>query len=636
MAAAGGIIGVRNGRRHRREVSGTVASGDRTIIAERYEARLAEAGRQLAQLRPVRRRIAWFRLVAFLAAAGAFFAHAWVASFGFVLASSIGGIALASFVVLIVWQRRVGRRIDHWEKSEAACRQGVARIDRHWAELGETPEPAVDDTSGLSDDLDILGKASLYRLTGGAYTAGGQQTLARWLLSPAEAEEIVDRQALVAELRDRTDLLLEMRILTQGLDEDSPDPGPFLAWAEGGPWLTANPKILWSARCLSVLPALAVVAVVLGWVEPAFLILALLINLLFSRIFSPKALGIFDLVEARMGRVALYAKLFRFISDLELTSPRGRSIQARLREEGSTADADVRKLTRILSFADLRRMTMLHFPVQVLTLFDFHLLAVLESWQVRVGPQVGQWLDALGEFEAFIGLATLAHDNPGYTFPDVNGSGPPHFSAQALGHPLLPPSTCVTNDVDLGTPGTFLLVTGSNMSGKSSLLRSIGLNTALACSGGPVFADALVLNPFVLGTRFRVVDSISEGVSFFMAELRRLKQIVTWAEERTLGGPPLLFLLDEILQGTNIIERRVAVSAILQRLIRLGCLGAVSSHDLTLADADGLVGHAVPVYFTERFREGAQGREMYFDYTLRPGLAPTTNALELLRMVGLE
>lgn len=613
----------------------SASTPDSKSATARYESRLAAAIERLGLLEPLRRRIAWFRLAAFLAAMGAFFAYAWVPDVGLRLAWGIGGVSGAGFIALVVWQRRIARRIGRWENMAAACREGRARIDRRWSELRGISEPSIDDESGVAADLDILGQASLYRLTGGAYTVRGRETLARWLLTPAETEEIAVRQKLVEELRGRTDLLLEMKILTAGLERTPSDPGPFLAWAEGDPWLADHPGVLWSARLLGPLPVLLGVGALLGWIDPVFMILALVVNLLFTKLYAPRVHRIFDAVSARMGRIEPYASLFRFVSSLDLAGAGGRAIQDRLVAERSPAYVQMKKLERLSSFTDLRLSTAMHLPVQMVSLLDFHLLAWMERWQVRVGPRVAQWLDALAEFEAVVGLATLAHDNPSFTFPETGGAEKSRFSARGLGHPLLAPAACVTNDVDLGDPGTFLLVTGSNMSGKSSLLRSIGLNSALACAGGAVYADSLTLTPFTLGTRFRVADSVTEGLSFFMAELKRLKQIITWAEERASGGPPLLFLLDEILQGTNIIERRVAVAAVLTHLIRLGCLGAVSSHDLTLAEAEGLAEHVKPVYFTESFREGERGREMYFDYKLRAGLAPTTNALELLRLVGL-
>ncbi len=590
--------------------------------------------KHLSHLEPVSRRISWFRLATFVIATAAFFAHAWLDGTVSYLAAPIGVVAALSFVALVIWHRKVVKQIENWKNISAICKEGLARIGRRWNDLEEIPEPVVE--NGISADLDILGEVSLYRLTGGAYTARGNQILARWLLAPAGPEEIAARQEMVSTLRDQTDLLLDMRLLTRGLSGKASDPEPFLAWAEGSPWLEKHPLVLWTARVLGLLPISLGLCSVFGWIHAPLWLLAMIVNLGFTGLFASRIHRIFDAVSVHKGRVEHYSSLFRFVAGLRFTERRGLAIQERLVADRLTAHRQTRKLERISSFADLRFSAMTYLPIQMLTMLDFHVLWRMEKWQSKVGSHARQWLEALGEFEALVGLATLAHDNPDYTFPKVSDAAQPQFSARGLGHPLLAPSTCVTNDVDLGEPGTFLLVTGSNMSGKSSLLRSIGLNTALAGAGGAVQATSLSTSPFVLGTSFRVADSISDGVSFFMAELVRLKQIITQAEERTSGEPPLLFLLDEILQGTNIIERRIAVVGVLRHLIHLGCLGAVSSHDLTLANADELSEFAQTVYFTEHFVDGENEREMHFDYVLRPGLAPTTNALELLRLMGLR
>ncbi|MCP4675511.1 MAG: hypothetical protein GY854_08395 [Deltaproteobacteria bacterium] len=599
-----------------------------------YESRLAVALKHLNHLEPLSRRISWFRLATFVLATPAFFVRAWLDGMVSYLAGPIGVVAAVGFVALVVWHRRVIRQIDNWKNVSTICKEGLARIDRRWEELQEIPEPMVE--NGVSADLDILGRASLYRLTGGAYTNRGQYMLANWLLAPADPTEIADRQELVLALRGQTDVLLDMRLLTQGLDRKPSDPEPFLAWAEGSPWLQKHPLVLWTARVLGLLPIILGLCSVFGWIQAPLWLLAMIVNLGFTGLFASRIHRIFDAVSVHKGRMEHYSSLFRFVSRLRLNQRRGRTIQESLATDGLTAHRQTRKLERISSFADLRFSAMTYLPIQMLTLLDFHVLWRLEKWQSKVGSHARRWLEALGEFEALVGLATLSHDNPDYTFPEVSDAAPPRFSARGLGHPLLPPSTCVINDVDLGEPGTFLLVTGSNMSGKSSLLRSIGLNAALAGAGGAVHATALSTAPFVLGTSFRVADSISDGVSFFMAELMRLKQIITQAEERASSEPSLLFLLDEILQGTNIVERRIAVVGVLHHLIHLGCLGAVSSHDLTLANADELTEFAQTVYFTEHFLDGENKREMHFDYILRSGLAPTTNALELLRLMGLS
>jgi len=268
--------------------------------------------------------------------------------------------------------------------------------------------------------------------------------------------------------------------------------------------------------------------------------------------------------------------------------------------------------------------------------WDFHVLYALERWQRNTGGQARRWLDALGEAEALAALAALAHDNPDWTFPEIATGTTPIVEATSLGHPLISSAARVTNDVRIGPPGSFLLVTGSNMSGKSTLLRAIGCNVVLAQAGGPVCATAMRLTPVSIHTAIRVSDSLEKGVSYFMAELQRLKQVVEAARaEREAGERTLLYLLDEILHGTNTAERQVAAQRIISHLLEQGAIGAVTTHDLALAADPALVEASHPVHFTEFF-ERTNGRPiMTFDYHLRPGVATTTNALKLMEVVGL-
>ncbi len=299
---------------------------------------------------------------------------------------------------------------------------------------------------------------------------------------------------------------------------------------------------------------------------------------------------------------------------------------------GDAALAGFQRLQKLTSLADVRHSGMVHGLLQAVLLWDLHVVGLLEGWQAAHGRRVRSWLERLGRLEALAALAGLTHDHPDWCRPSLVQGGPLELSATDLGHPLLIPEACVPNDVSLGPPGTFLLVTGSNMSGKSTLLRACGVNAVLALAGGPACAGELALPELALGTSFRVRDSLEQGLSYFMAELRRLKEVVDLAADSPL---PVLYLFDEILLGTNAEERRVAVQKVLSRLKALGAVGAVATHDLSLATAEGLADACVPVHFTERFDERNGRAEMSFDYRVRPGLAPTTNALKLLALVGL-
>jgi DNA mismatch repair ATPase MutS len=320
------------------------------------------------------------------------------------------------------------------------------------------------------------------------------------------------------------------------------------------------------------------------------------------------------------------------VESASFAAPRLTDLRSRL-ATGRGAARELARLGGVVRLAEARYSPMGHAVLQILGLWDLHVLAALERWQIDSGAHARDWLAALGDAEALSALATLAYDNPDWTMPEiVDGSA--RVEARALGHPLLPASSRVNNDVTVGPPGTFLLVTGSNMSGKSTLLRAIGTNVVLARAGGPVCAESLRLTPVDMWTSIRIDDSLEAGVSLFMAELRRLKRIVDAARDPARPRP-LLYLLDEILHGTNTAERRVAARRVLTSLIKAEAIGAATTHDLTLADDPALDAAAERVHFTERFERRDGAMAMTFDYRLRPGLATSANALKLLEMIGL-
>ncbi len=345
--------------------------------------------------------------------------------------------------------------------------------------------------------------------------------------------------------------------------------------------------------------------------------------------------AIFDRAFAQERAFQQYAALFRRLSETRFRSGELQRLQSALSADGVSADRQMKRLDRLLRLAEVR-FSMLYGPTQALTLWDFHVLRQLERWQRTSGRRARGWLSTLGEADALAAMATLAHDNPGWAFPRIVENGPPIVSARDIGHPLLPDGVRVVNDVHLGPPGSFLLVTGSNMSGKSTLLRAIGMNVVLARAGAPVCASEMTTPAVRLETSMRVHDSLQMGLSHFMAELERLRAVVEAARRARDDGGPLLYLLDDIFQGTNSEERRIAARKVIAHLVAAGAIGGVTSHDLQLAETEDLAASCVPVHFSERIEEGPRGPSITFDYKLRPGFASSKNALKLLELVGLD
>jgi DNA mismatch repair ATPase MutS len=375
-------------------------------------------------------------------------------------------------------------------------------------------------------------------------------------------------------------------------------------------------------------------AQIFGLVSYPFWAIFATINFVFSLTLGREIYRTISQVNAGERGFKQYAEAFQLLSEAHFESASLKRLQSELGAESAPAHTALRRLQKRVNFI-IPPSAQLYFPLQAVTLWDVHLLNGLEHWQAQFGTHARGWITALGEAEALASLAALSHANPAWAFPTVDLKAD-RLAGVQLGHPVLPDDGRVPNSVEVGPADTFLLVTGSNMSGKSTLLRAIGANIVLAQAGGPVCAEQLSMPPVVLWTCMRVEDSLEQGVSYFMAELQRLKQVVQAAEEAHGRGERLFYLLDEILQGTNTAERQIAARRVIHYLLEMDALGAVSTHDLGLAEAPELATAARPVHFTELVLSGngsSEGAKMTFDYKLLPGVATSTNALKLMDIV---
>jgi hypothetical protein len=587
----------------------------------------AEARRSLALSRA---RLAMF-VAAAIALLAALASEADLRGFLFLVAA----VAAALFAALVVVHGRIEDRLDRERTLVRINRDQLSRNERAWATLPSPAVPAAPETHPYAHDLDVAGRASLLSLCRAAGTAQGLRHLYAWLLSPANLPTILARQQAVTELAPlidfRQELLARAMLAHQGSAADPAALERFFTWAEGAPWLISRPWVVWIARLLGFAATVLALAHATGFISEALWLLPVLVNIVLWFLLVRRIESSFNHAFQRSAAPGQEAVMFTAACRQEVHAPLLTALRARL----SGADAAMRRLQRLMELADIRLTTLVHFPLNALTLWDFHVLAAVERWQVTCGRRVRDWFEAMGDIEALSGFAGLKFDNPQWAMPEfVDAAGDPAVEAIALGHPLLPERVRVTNDVRVGPPGTFLFVTGSNMSGKSTLLRAIGVNAVLAHAGAPVCATSFRLPLLEVYTSMRVQDSLEDGVSYFMAALKRLKLILEEARQASRGR--VLYLLDEILQGTNTAERQIAVRTILGQLLEAGAIGAVTSHDLNLADAEDLSRAAVPVHFTEHFHEGPDGMSMQFDYRLRPGVATSRNALKLMKMIGIE
>jgi hypothetical protein len=610
--------------------------------AERRRVHTAERRRLAARVRLLSRA----RLLTFVLAIAALASRPGDASLRSASRAAAALLAV-SFVVLVPRHRRAQRLERRAAALEAHATEGEQRVRREWGALPLRAPLDGPEGHPYARDLDIFGRASLLQLLGGAMTAPGRITLTTWLLAPAPPAVVRARQQAVAELAPMIELREELAAGAR-LAGRTPiaEMERLLAWAEGPAWHPHAAAVAWAARLVTVatLATLAVAATDWGkgiWIAPV------VAGGLLSSLVVARARRTLDAALARGDALRHYAALLERIAGAPLASPHLAALRERVGHAGGSAAAEIARLGRIADAAEVKYSPMLYLPLQIFLLWDLHTVDALDRWRRRAGRRVRGWIEAVGEAESLAALAALRHDNPGWCTPELLDGEPPRLEAESLAHPLLAAGVRVANDVALGPPGTTLLVTGSNMSGKSTLLRAIGLNVVLAQCGGPACARRLRLTPLLLETSMQIDDSLERGLSRFMAELTRLKEIVEAARRMgparasaaagTDGGSPaLLYLLDEILQGTNTAERQVAARRILRHLLAHRAIGAVTSHDLALADEPDLAAASRPVHFTEQVVERDGVGAMTFDYTLRPGLATSVNALRLMSLVGLD
>ncbi len=521
--------------------------------------------------------------------------------------------------------RRTGYRL--WR---LACfyQRAIERTHSDWAHSGISGEEFLPPDHVYARDLNVCGEGSLFELLCIAKTSIGQQGVASYLLEPPAADETLLRQEAVRELKSRVDL--RERVATLGEREFvEAKMGTFEDWLNSAKFHFPQPvrvligvtSTLVAALLLTCLLGSAFWNAIRPWLVP-LAVLHSVIGLIFREAVNRMHILLRPVsVETYAVREGLH-----MLEGLEFKSAKLRSLVAQVQHAGTS----VRELDRLLFLLN-ERQNPWYLMLPNLLLAGTQLCMAIEAWRDRHGEDLKTWLHAWAEFEALNALAAYAYENPDNAFPEFSldsASASACFEAEALGHPLLPHNSCVLNDVELNQEAPFYVLSGSNMSGKSTLLRAIGLNAVLALAGAPVRAKSLRLSAgLAVFASISVVDSLLNGKSKFQAEVDRLRQTI----ESALNDRPVLFIVDEIFSGTNSRDRRVAAEAVVRTLVGCGAIGVLSTHDLALteiASADGLCGRNVHM--------GSKGGidPMDFDYRLKPGITEESNALAIARMSG--
>lgn len=604
-----------------------------------YQARRGEHSATKRALDLLDDRYARARGLTFVAAVGLVlygaFAHPPVAVW------AVAGCCGLAFVVFVVLHARVSTRQFDVERRLTLLDEGLRRVAGRYRvpdeQASRRGDALRDPEHPYTSDLDIFGPGSVFEQLNTTQTPSGAARLAGWLRERAPREVVRARQHAARDLLARPTLREQLAVEGMSARHEAQDASPFLRWAATRSDFSRRitPLLALAALLVGATVVLLATGVTLPPPFPRPWLLTAAAQTLLYLSLGNRLETILSPVCDQQSPLARHHALFRLVEEESFDDPTLLALRERLRDAdapgagGATASERMQRLEALVGWAAARQNALVRVVANVLLLWDLWCAWALDRWRAQTGHHVATWLDALGEMEALVSLATFAYEHPDFAWPELV-EGEVCFEAEALGHPLVAPDQRVCNDVRLGKQPQVLMVTGSNMSGKSTMLRSIGVNAVLAQAGAPVCSRALRMSELSLRSSIRVDDSLEQGVSHFFREVQKLKRVVDALHDES---PPLLFLLDEVLHGTNSRERVIGASEVVKQLVAGGAIGAVSSHDLGLVALEAQTGGKVRnVHFEEHVEDGTMG----FDFVMKDGPVRTSNALRLMRMVGLD
>lgn len=571
----------------------------------------------------VRKKIAvypFLRLISFAAAVAAFYIF-----YSYGVGYAIAGTVVCLFIFSIIIRRDIKLQgiAHHYSVLKKINRQELAALkDDHSAFDGGSE--FIDPEHPYASDLDIFGKASLFRYINRTVSSIGKQTLASWFIKPSAAEDIRQRQEAVRELKDKTEWRQEFRANGMKQDKWQQDFQPILEWLDE-PMLFLHRKTL--LVVCTILPFITVPLVIgsFFFVPKYIAWIFVLVHIIILRQFSKQVEKSWRKTSERVDLLNNYSHIIATIEHEGFTARRLAELKSSFVLGGTPASVTLKNLSRIVDRLDLRLNVYVYPFINILFFWDIHWITKLEKWKSNYRLQVAGWFQAMGEFEALASLANTWYNNPEWTLPALKEEFT--VKGESIGHPLIPRNKRVYNDIDLEGRGMVMLVTGSNMAGKSTYLRTVGINIVLAMAGAPVCARKFEVSLTEVYTSMRIIDSLEENASSFYAELKRLESIIKFVKE----NPRSFFLLDEILRGTNSNDRHIGSKALIKQMIRNSGTGIIATHDLELSKLD----EELPVR-NFSFDVQVDNDQLYFDYKLHPGVCRSLNASILMKKMGIE
>jgi ABC-type lipoprotein export system ATPase subunit len=589
---------------------------------EFYSARTEYFSQQVNRLKKLENRLAIYRLITFVSAFVFLFA---LITFSLSIAVTTSVLLFFAFGILVKRHllvekhRKFNQYMETINRRELECINGNFSVFPDGSQYTDVAHP-------YTYDLDIFGKSSLFQFVNRTFSKPASDLLASWLKAPAELQLIPVRQKAVEELKPLTDWRQKLIALGYSNPAGSEDPQNVLEWLTSSDLFRNPVKLRITSYLLSLFTFFVLLLVVLG-APLQVMVPVFAINFLFYFFRSKIITELHNRVSRSSAMMEGYGEAIGLIEDHTFSSDGLKKLHQLFfqNEKASLAVSRLRKLTGRL---DARMNILVAIPLNLFFFWDIHCCLALEKWKRDHAAMVTSWFDAMAEFEVLSSFANMAFNNPGWAIPVIHTD---YFilKAKEAGHPLIAGQRRITNSFEIDGQGRSVIITGSNMSGKSTFLRTCGINGVLAFAGSVVCASEFAISHVHVLSSMRISDSLEDNTSSFYAELKKLAYIIRYSE----NNQHVLLLLDEILRGTNSNDRYIGSVALIKQLIHYGTVSLVATHDLRLADMTGDLPGKIDNY---HFDVKIDGEELYFDYLLNPGICTSLNASLLMKKMGIK
>ncbi len=594
-------------------------------IRKQYEHQIEETKTEKEKLSKKEKYLPLMRFISFLLILVLFYKFLVVSEIFYIYLSVV---ALLSFLLLTWRDNLLKTEIERCDRLIQICRNEIKSMDGDFSPF-ESGEEYIDVDHNYTYDLDMFGKNSLFNCINRSVTIFGKNRLADYFKNSYDfKEQISERQESIAELSDNNGFRQQTQLVFFGQRSEEKDRLEFREWLESKNTLLQNRIFNIVRFALPIITITLIILCILGFVAVQISIMMVVLQLLIVSMYGKKTMSVQSLLTSKVGIIAKYAQFLLLIEKKDFKTSLLVELKSKLSHNGGeTPSTIIKQLSGLLNWIDSNLNIIAAVVLNGLFLFNLHLLAAVEKWKARYCEDIPRWYKIIGEFDALSSLGNFACNNPDYIYPE-QVENEYLFEAVDLGHPLIPIAECVTNSITISGWNQFCIITGANMSGKSTFLRTVGTNYVLAMIGAPVFASKFIFFPIKLHSSIRTSDSLARKESFFYAELKRLKGIISELE----SGQRTFILLDEILKGTNSKDKQAGSIALLEQLIKYQSVGLIATHDLILGD---LIKSYPKNISNLCFEIQIVNDEMSIDYKLQEGVCQNLNATFLMKKMGI-